>query len=99
MREEKTPVNIDKPRKTHGIRTEYKCLNKQGNRMEYLEDPFDEGDDQTSLITEEIHAVIAGDELNSLAEAKHSPDWPKWKKGMGEEIKTLNEKGTWKLVE
>jgi hypothetical protein len=56
-------------------------------------------DDQTSLITEEIHAVIAGDELNSLAEAKQSPDWPEWKKGMGEEIKTLNEKGTWKLIE
>jgi hypothetical protein len=58
-----------------------------------------EGDDQTSLMTEEIYAVIAGDELNSLAEAKHSPDWPKWQKGMEEEIKMLNEKGTWRLVE
>jgi hypothetical protein len=67
--------------------------------MEYLEDPFDEGDDQTSLITEEIHTIIAGDKLNSLAEAKQSPDWPKWKEGMEEEIKMLNEKGTWKLVE
>jgi hypothetical protein len=98
-REEKTPVNVDEPSMTCRIHTNYKCLNEQGNRTEYLEDAFDEGDDQTSLITKETYAVMAGDELNSLAEAKHTPDWPKWWKGMEEEIKMLNEKGTWKLVE
>jgi hypothetical protein len=68
--------------------------------MEYLEDPFfDEGDNETSLITEEMYAIIAGDELNSLAEAKRSPDWTKWEKSIQEELNTLHEKGTWELVQ
>ena len=95
---EKTSVDTVEPRKTRGIRTDYKHLNERGNRTEYLEDPFNEGDDETSLITEEMYAVIAGDELTSLAEAKQSPEWPKWKVSIHEELDTLNEKGTWELV-
>jgi hypothetical protein len=71
MREEETSVDINEPCKTRGICTDYKQLSNRGIHMEYLEDPFfDEGDNETSLITEEMYAIIAGDELNSLAEAK-----------------------------
>jgi hypothetical protein len=99
-REEETSVDINEPRKTRGIRTDYKQLSNRGIHTEYLEDPFfDEGDDETSLITEEMYAIIAGDELNSLAEAKRSPDWTKWKKSIQEELNMLNEKGTWELVQ
>jgi hypothetical protein len=44
-------------------------------------------------------ALIAGDELNSLNEAKSSQDWPEWRKAIDEELKLLNEMGTWELVE
>jgi hypothetical protein len=73
-REEKMSVNISEPRIMHRIHTDYKHLNEQGNQTEYIKDPFDEGDDETSLITEEMYAAIAGDELTTLAEAKCSPD-------------------------
>ena len=46
-----------------------------------------------------MYAIIAGDELNSLAEAKRSPDWPEWEKSIKEELNTLDGKGTWELVQ
>ena len=33
----------------------------------------------------------------SLAEVKKSPAWPKWEYGIWEELKTLEEAGTWCL--
>jgi hypothetical protein len=48
---------------------------------------------------EEAYAIIAGDELTSLNEAKGSQDWPEWQKAMKDELQLLNEKGTWKLVD
>lgn len=38
-------------------------------------------------------------EPKSLAEAKWSPDWLKWKNMIKEELKMLEEAGTWKLVD
>jgi hypothetical protein len=98
-REGKMSVDVNEPQKTCGIHTDYKCLNERGNHTEYLEDPFDEGDNETSLITEEVYAIIAGDKLTALTEAKRSPDWAKWQTAMQEELTTLNEKGTWELVD
>jgi hypothetical protein len=79
------------PRKTRGIRTDYKRL----------QNPFlvEEDDEINSLASDEIHAVIAGDELGNLREAEESPDWPEWKKAMREEMELLKEKGTWELVD
>jgi hypothetical protein len=59
----------------------------------------EEDDEITFLASNETYAVIAGDELNSLKEAKDSPDWPEWQKAMREELDLLKEKGTWELVQ
>jgi hypothetical protein len=44
-----------------------------------------------------MYAIIVGDELTMLAEAKRSPNWPEWQKYM-EELDMLNEMGTWKSL-
>ena len=36
-------------------------------------------------------------EPKSLAEAKRRPDWPEWERAIREELKTLEEAGTWHL--
>jgi Reverse transcriptase (RNA-dependent DNA polymerase) len=79
------------PRKTRGIRTDYKRL----------QNPFlVEEDDETNLLaSDETFAVIASDELNTLDKAKNSFDWPEWQKAMREELDLLKEKGTWELVQ
>jgi hypothetical protein len=51
-------------------------------------------DDETSLLTEEIYVIITGDELTTLAEAKHYPDWSEWHKSMQEKLEVLSKKGT-----
>ena len=48
---------------------------------------------------EEVYAIIAGDELTSLKDAKNSPNWPEWEIAIQAELDLLKEKGTWKLVE
>jgi hypothetical protein len=53
----------------HGVHTNY----------QHLHDTFpDEEDKETFLTIEEVYAIIAGDELTSLKEAKDSLDWPEW---------------------
>ena len=57
------------PRKTRGIKNDYR----------YLSDPFpDEEDILTSEDQYANNAIIAGDDLSSLTDAKQSPDWPEW---------------------
>jgi hypothetical protein len=83
-------IDIEEPRKTRGIRTDYK----------HLHNPFTyEEEDNTFLSMEEVYAIIAGDELMSLKDAKNSPDWPEWQKAMKTELDLLTEKGTWELVQ
>src|ERR1700721_4008720 len=66
----------------------------------YLSNPFGyEGEEEVTNLLEETYAIIAGDELNSLSEAKSSQDWPEWRKAIGEELNLLDEMGTWELVE
>ena len=51
------------------------------------------------------HAMVAemseaeGLEPHSLAEAKHGPDWLFWEKVIFEELKTLEDAGTWELID
>jgi len=83
-------VDIEQPRRTRGLRPDYR----------YLSNPFGyEGEEEETNLLEETYAVIAGDELNSLNEAKSSQDWPEWRKAIDEELKLLDEMGTWELVE
>ena len=42
---------------------------------------------------------VEGLEPQSLAEAKQGRDWPFWEKAIFEELKTLEEAGTWELVD
>jgi Integrase core domain len=66
---EEDDVNINAPQKTRGIRTDY----------QHLHDPFpEEEEEETFLSMEEAFAIIAGDKLTSLKEAKDSPEWPEW---------------------
>src|SRR6202046_682889 len=83
-------VDIEQPRRTRGIRPDYR----------YLSNPFGyEGEEEVTNLLEETYAIIAGDELNSLNEAKSSQDWPEWRKAIDEELNLLDEMGTWELVE
>jgi hypothetical protein len=46
-----------------------------------------------------MYAIITGDELTSLHEAKQSPNWSEWQKYIKDELDALKEKGTWELVQ
>ena len=46
-----------------------------------------------------MYAIIAGDELTSLKEAKSSSDWPEWEQAMQEQLDLLKEMGTWEMVQ
>jgi Reverse transcriptase (RNA-dependent DNA polymerase) len=95
-------VDIDAPRKTRGIRTNYQNLTR-GIRTEHqnLHDPFSEEleEEENFLSMEEAFAIIAGDELTSLKEAKESPEWPEWEQAMKEQLDLLKEMGTWETVQ
>lgn len=45
--------------------------------------------------------IVAAEALEpqNLAEAKGSPDWLLWEKGIEEELKLLHNAGTWELVQ
>jgi hypothetical protein len=73
--------------------------NKRPN-YRYLDDPYPDEDDDTLTSEEQANsAIIPGDELHSLAEARRSPDWPEWEKAAQSEYNQLLEMGTWKLVD
>src|SRR6266567_4287468 len=78
---------------TRGIRMDY----------HYLHNPFpdqeDEANEATFSSNEELFAIITGDELTSLKEAKKSPDWPEWEKAIQIELTQLQKMETWRLVE
>ena len=83
-------IDINAPQKTHGI-----CINYKN-----LHDTYpDEENEDNFLTIEEVYAIIAGDELMSLKDAKNSPDWPEEKIAIQAELDLLEEKGTWELVE
>jgi hypothetical protein len=57
--------DISQPQSTRGVRTNYKPF------MNLTE----EGEGNTFLEKEQVYAIIAGDKLNSLKEARDSPEW------------------------
>ena len=60
-----------------------------------------EGEDREEDAAEVVMVVDVTDaealEPKSLAEAKRRPDWVEWERGIHEELKTLEEVGTWRL--
>lgn len=91
--------DFDEPRKTRGIKTNYR----------YLNDPFpdeeEEEEEEFQLTSaERIYAAftetpLGGDEPRSLKEAKQSPEWPEWEHAVQTVLAQLQEMGTWKLVD
>jgi hypothetical protein len=61
-----------------------------------LHDPFTEEEEENFLSMEEAFAMIAGDKLTSLKEAKESPEW---EQAMQEQLDLLKEMGTWEIVQ
>ena len=92
-RKRKASPNVDEPRKTWGIRKDYRKLS----------DPFSSEDEENENPDDETEMVImmaeAGDEFQSLKEAMESPDWPEWERAIHAELAQLKEKETWELVE
>ena len=86
--EEEEPQNT---RHTRGIHVDYR----------YLDNPFPDEEDEineTYSSNEELFAIIAGDELTSLRDARNSLDWPEWEKAIQNELTQLQQMGTWRLV-
>ena len=95
-------VDVNEPRKTRGIRRDYKRLENPELGEETNEMPDLTEIDEANLVDDEpehVYAVIAGDELTSLSEARQSPEWETWKTAMDDELKLLREMGTWELVQ
>jgi hypothetical protein len=69
-----------------------------------LQVPMEESQRQDDDVEEEVTLVVdVGDveplEPKSLTDVKWCPDWPNWEHGISEEIKTLEDSGTWELVD
>jgi len=63
------------------------------------EDLFDEDDTaELALALADFTADAEALEPTSLADARRRPDWPRWEEGIQEELKTLEEAGTWTLT-
>ena len=74
----------------------------QGKQIDYqyLNNPFpDQEEDEIAFTSDEqLFAIIAGDELTSLKEARNSPNWLEWEKAIQSELAQLHQMGTWRLV-
>ena len=104
---EKVPVQITDELNENGkLKIEENFEQKtRGKQVDYraLKDPYpDKLDEQGNLIVDsdndQIYTITAGDEHNSLKEAKASYDWPEWQHAMDIELKHFQEMGTWKIV-
>ena len=88
---EDSPPNAE-PKRTRGVRIDYKMLN----------DPFSDNEDnadEETLHTQYINAAEIGGDIHSLVEARKSDEWPEWKSAIQAELNQLEEMGTWKLVD
>ena len=74
-------ININAPQKTHRIHIDY----------ENLHDPYPEENEDNFLTMEEVYAIIVGDELMSLKDAKNSPNWPEWQIAIQAKLDLLKE--------
>ena len=65
------------PRKTRGLKYDYR-------NYRYLNIPFPDEETNDAILTsdDQQYAIIAGDELTSLKDAKQSPDWPEWERAV-----------------
>ena len=78
-------IDINAPWKTHGICIDYKSLHNLY--------PEEENEDNF-LTMEAVYAIIAGDKLTGLKDAKNSPDWSVWEIAIQAKLNLLKEKET-----
>jgi len=87
---ENNHIDVDAPRKTRGVRVDYR----------YLNDPFlDKEEAGVSIVHEESYAAVPNDECRSLREAKQSPEWLEWEKAIRAKLDQLKKMGTWRLID
>ena len=85
-------LHTPEPKRTRGIRTDYKKLS----------DPFSDDEDnadEETLQTQYINAAEIGGDIHSLSEAQKSDEWPEWKSAIETELNQLKDMGTWQLVD
>ena len=97
-------IDINKPRTTRSMDAKAVDIRKPrktcaGTNYQILHDPQFEEENESLQENDYTFAIIAGDELTDLRDAKRSSDWPQWHEAMGTEIKLLTEMGTWELVD
>ena len=69
-----------------------------------IESDNDDEDDTPITSAEAIYNAfsetgLGGQDPKTLQEAKNSPDWPQWEKAIQIELDTLNQMGTWEIVD
>ena len=98
-----SPGTGDKRKREEDDNDQFEPRKTRGNRPNYrhLDNPYSDEDDDIFTSDEQFanSAIIPGDELHSLAEARRSPDWPEWEKAAKSEYNQLLDMGTWKLVD
>lgn len=77
---------MDAPRKTRGIKRDYRRMN----------DPY--SDEEDLFYVAQVEAILGGDDPKSLKQAKASLEWPEWECAIKSELDQLRDKGTWILV-
>ena len=84
-------TELDEPRRTRGVRPDYK----------YLNDPFPDEEEAgiASISRPEAFAVVLEDECRSLKEARASLEWPEWEAAIQAELDQLQKMGTWQLID
>jgi hypothetical protein len=75
------------PRKTRGIRKDYRRL----------DNPFSDSKDEDMINVAGMETL--GDDPKSLKEARESLEWPKWERAIEAELSQLGQMGTWTLTE
>ena len=90
-RKRKAETNIDprEPRKTRGIRRNYRHLNDGRHPF-----PDEEEAGMISVTKEKAFTVIPEDDCCSLKEARESHDWPEWERAIHIELEQLRQMGT-----
>jgi len=84
-RKRKLEDEPSEPRKTRGIRKDYRKLH----------DPYESEEEKSQ---EYANAMEEGDNYHSLKDAQAAVKWPEWERAIKMELKQLEDMGTWQLV-
>jgi hypothetical protein len=85
-REKETLDPAEEPRKTRGIRQDYR----------YLNDPYSYKEHEVNAA--QAKAMLGGGDPKSLKEAMRTPEWPEWEHEIQIELNQLLETRTWLMV-